>query len=141
MLWIAFTLYSGFCFSKDNPVNPNVDFVSTYLIKDDLIRVVKFNTEIQPCLRLEVLVFGQAGFEITHSENLCDIEVKEYRKYNLNELSGIYYEKFGVDKDVFFYHADLFIPKAESILARCEVRIKDGKLVRQPCRKIYYPKE
>jgi len=133
-MFLAFLVFiCTCCQAQTGVVLPfSIDTVETYRIGEQLIRVVRYNMEVKPELRLEVINPIERSLQQAVSIKAFTLDG---RVYDFVKSDGVFVESVDVSekqvKIVFEYN----IPKSKALLAECVVPILSGRLDVMACTK------
>ena len=116
-----------------HPVSPLVSEVTVQRVGDVLFRYIRF-FEDYPCLRLETL--AHPGFKRIDKVEVCKFVVDgKTIDVTKEELSGVLYENFALENDVFTFSTDIIFARPGYRYLNCRVSIaKTGKLSPPVCK-------
>ena len=119
--------------SERHTVSPLVSEVTVQRVGDMLFRYIRFFDDY-PCLRLETLT--HPGFKRIDKVEVCRFVIDgETIDVTKEQLSGVLYENFKLENDVFTFSTDIIFARQGYRYVNCRVSIaKTGKLSQPACK-------
>jgi len=130
-----FVLFSFACMgnsASEETIPLSIDAVSTSRVGENLIRVIRYNMELEPQITIERL--STPVLSLIESKTINSIVISG-EKLDFNRGQGVFIEDFSIEKSRIHIKLEYFYPKGESVIAECEMLVTVNNFEPLKCRK------
>lgn len=109
----------------------SINKIETYRIKNQVVRIIKHNMEINPKIELELIKTP----ELTIQDYLVIASVKTpNREYIFKKSDGVFVEALDVDGDEIQITFEYYVPKGSTIALNCKIIVSEKAFEPTQCK-------
>lgn len=116
---------------RSSGVPLSINKIETHRIKDQVVRIIKHNMEINPKVELELIKTEE--FSIQDYVVITSVKTPD-REYIFKKSDGIFVEAIEVDREEIRITFEYYIPKGNTIALNCKIPVSEKGFSSTQCK-------
>ena len=114
-------------------IDLNIDFIDTFRVDQNLVRVIVLTEQSDQCLHLQII--KPLKRKLLSTKRICEFHIEGYRNaYNASkDFDYIGYDSFSAKKNQIIFHAELYISRGDSLKATCTIPVSGLIIGKNSC--------